>query len=94
MDHFAETFALARYLWPRLFAVLLLVGIVFFQKPTYGLVEAEVKHRAREYTALLMRAVLPDAKPQGPKRIGRHRGDLTGAPTGAPQFDRIRSAHP
>jgi len=87
-----EAIAIGRYFWPRLFAVLLFVGLVFFQKPAIGLIEAEAKHRAREYTALLMEAVFPDAKPQGDKR-GR-RGDLTGAPTGARAANRNTPAHP
>jgi hypothetical protein len=78
-----EAIALGRYFWPRLFALLLLAGLVFFQKPTVGLIEAEAKHRAREYTALLMEAVFPNAKPQGHKRAAGRRVDLTGAPTGA-----------
>jgi hypothetical protein len=60
--------ALARHFWPRFVATLILAALVFFPKPSYDLIEAEAKHRAREYTALLMEAVFPDAKPQGGKR--------------------------
>jgi hypothetical protein len=85
-----EAIAIGRYFWPRLFAVLLFVGLVFFQKPTIGLVEAEAKHRAREYTALLMEAVFLDAKPQGDKRAAGRRG----TPTGARLANRNTTAHP
>jgi hypothetical protein len=89
-----EAFAIGRHSWPRLFAALLLAALVFLPKPTYGLIEAEAKHRAREYTALLMEAVFPDAKSQGHKRAVGRRGDLTGAPTGARLPYRSRPAHP
>jgi hypothetical protein len=69
----AETIALGRYLWPRLFAVVLLGALVFFPKPTYGLIEAEAKHRAREYTALLIEALFPEARSQGDKPTAGHR---------------------
>lgn len=93
MDPF-EALALGGYFWPRLFAVLLLTGLVFFQKPTYGLIEGVAKHRAREYTALLMEAVFPDAKPLGHKRTAARRLDLTGAPTGARLRNRNAPAPP
>ena len=93
MDTF-EVIAFGRYFWPRLFAALLFVGLVFFQKPTYGLIEAEAKHRAREYTALLMEAVFPDAQPQRANRAAGRTGDLTGAPTGARLPNRNTPARP
>jgi len=85
--------ALARHLWPRFAAALILVALVFFPKPTYGLIEAEAKQRAQEITALLMDAVLPAAK-QGENRAARHRSGLTGAPTGARLPDRDERARP
>lgn len=83
-----------RYFWPRLFAVLLLAAVILFPKPTFGLIEAEARHRAQEYTALLVEAVLPDAKPQGDKRAAGRRDDPTGAPTGARLGDRNKHARP
>lgn len=82
--------ALARHFWPRLVAVVVLAALVFFPKPSYGLIEAEAKQRAREYTALLMEAVSPDAKLQGDKRAEGRRGDVTGARLP----NRNRLAHP
>lgn len=93
MDTF-EAIASGRYLWSRLFAVLLLAALVFFPKPTYGLIEAEAKHRAREYTALLIEAVFPEAAPQGDKRAAGWRDNPTGAPTGARLPDQDRHVRP
>lgn len=84
MDIF-DAIALGRHFWPRLFAALLVVALVFFPKPSYDLIEAEVKHRAQEYTALLMEAVFPNAKPQGDKRAEGCRGDLARCPTASPR---------
>jgi hypothetical protein len=82
MDVF-DGFAVARHFWPRLAAVLILIALVFFPKPSFGLIEAAAKTRAQEFTALLMDAVLPAAKPHGDKRAAQRRRALTGAPTGA-----------
>ncbi|HVD39707.1 MAG TPA: hypothetical protein VNC16_01730 [Solirubrobacterales bacterium] len=93
MDTF-DAIALGRYLWPRLVPALVLAALVFFPKPSYDLIEAEAKQRAREYTALLMEAVFPDAKSQGDKHAAERGGDLTGASTGARLPNRNTPAHP
>lgn len=84
MDIF-DGFAVARYFWPRLAAVMVLIALVFFPRPSFGLIEAAAKTRAQEFTSLLMDAVLPS---EG-RTAGLQRG-LTGAPTGArlPGWDR------
>lgn len=76
--------ALARHFWPRLIAAAILAALVFFPKPSYGLIEAVAKGRAQDLTSLLMDAVLPATQPQDDGRTVGHRRGLTGAPTGAP----------
>jgi hypothetical protein len=73
MDVF-DGFAVARHFWPRLAAVLLLIALVFFPKPSYGLIEEAAKTRAQEFTSLLMDAVLP-----GEGRTAERRHGLTDA---------------
>jgi len=75
-----DAIGLARQFWPRLVAVLLLAALLYFPKPSYGLIEAAAERRAQEITSLLIDSVLPER--QG--RAAEHRGDPTGAPTGAP----------
>jgi hypothetical protein len=75
-----DALGLARYLRPRPFAALMLAALIFFPKPSYGLIEAAAQRRAQEITSLLIDAVLPERR----RRAVEHRGDLTGAPTGAP----------
>jgi hypothetical protein len=79
-----DALGLARQFWPRFVAALVLVALVFFPKPSYGLIEAAAKHRAQEFTALFVEAVFPTAKPRGDGHTGGRRSDRTGAPTGAP----------
>ena len=73
-----DALGLARYFRPRLFAALMLAALIFFPKPSYGLIEAAAQRRAQEINSHLIDAVFPE-------RAAEHRGDLTGAPTGAPQ---------
>lgn len=71
-----DALGLARYFRPRLFAALMLAALIFFPKPSYGLIEAAAQRRAQEITSLLGDAVFPERK----RRAAVHRGDLTGAP--------------
>jgi hypothetical protein len=80
--------------WPRFVAVLVLAALVFFSKPSHGLIEAEAEQRAQKFTALLMEAVLPATTPHDDKRGAGRRNKLTGAPTGARLLQRNKPAAP
>lgn len=89
-----EGLALARHFCPRLVAVLILAALIFFPKPSYGLIEAAARSRAQEFTSLLLHAVLPVDKPHGGGGSGGSRRGPTGAPTGAPLSEQPRYARP
>lgn len=78
-----EFLALARRIWPRFVALLVLAAVILAPQPTASLVEGVAEARARQVVSLLDRALRSALEPNSNRRqlhpseqgLGRHFGD-------------------
>jgi hypothetical protein len=63
-----EFLALARRIWPRFVALLVLAAVILAPRPTASLVEGVAEARARQVVSLLERALRSTLEPNSKRR--------------------------